>query len=49
MLAAFGAHSGYILASYAAGILILGWMILRTWRGHRAAQARLARLESHKQ
>jgi purine-cytosine permease-like protein len=37
MMAVFGVHSGYILASYAAGILILGWMIVGTW------------LESHKQ
>jgi heme exporter protein CcmD len=48
MVETLGPHAGYILASYAVGILIMGGMILNAWLGLRKAQARLARLERQK-
>ena len=41
----FGPHSGFILGSYAATALILGWMIVSSVLENRAAQARLRSAE----
>ncbi len=41
-----GPHGGYILASYAATGLILGWMVLGSLLANRAARRRLVTLEA---
>lgn len=40
-----GPHGGFIAASYAAAVLIVGGLILRTAFEHRSLQAALKRLE----
>ena len=40
-----GPHGGFIVASYAAAVLIVGGLILRTVIDHRMQKAALARLE----
>ena len=40
-----GPHGGFIVASYAAAVLIVGGLILRTMIEHRSLQAALRRLE----
>ncbi len=40
-----GPHGGFIVASYAAAVLIVGGLILRAVLDHRAQKTALARLE----
>jgi heme exporter protein D len=40
-----GPHGGFIVASYAAAVLIVGGLILRAVLDHRMQKAALARLE----
>ncbi|MCZ8097716.1 MAG: heme exporter protein CcmD [Alsobacter sp.] len=40
-----GPHGGFIVASYAAAVLIVGGLILRAVIDHRMQKAALARLE----
>ncbi len=48
MSAEFARHAGYIAASYAAALVILGALIVRTAARHRRARARLAAMgEDH--
>ena len=44
----FGPHSGYIAASYAVAVLILGWMLVSTLLANRATARRLADLEARR-
>jgi len=45
MVAALGAHAGFILAAYAATAIVLGGLALAIWRDYRAQKRRLAELE----
>jgi heme exporter protein D len=40
-----GPHAGFILASYAAVIIVLGGLTLAIWQDHRAQKRALAALE----
>jgi heme exporter protein D len=40
-----GPHAGFIVAAYAAVAVILGGLILTTWRDHRAQRQELDALE----
>ncbi|MGO4670610.1 heme exporter protein CcmD [Cupriavidus sp. 2MCAB6] len=44
-MSAFGPHAGYILTAYASVVMILGGLILMTWRDHRAQRQALDALE----
>lgn len=44
-----GQYFGFIFGSYAATVLILGFVIVSSFLGHRAAKARLARIEAERQ
>jgi heme exporter protein D len=41
-----GPHGGYILASYATALVILGWMTVSSILANRAVARRLAALEA---
>lgn len=45
MIAALGPHGGYILASYAAAVLVLGTLTLAILRDRRVQRRALAALE----
>ena len=38
-------HAGYILAAYAAAVLVIGGLVIRALLDHRSLSAALARLE----
>ncbi len=40
-----GPHAGFIWASYAAAVLLIGGLIVWAWAGEREQQQRLADLE----
>ena len=42
----FGEHSGYIIAAWSVGVVVIGALIATTMIEHRALKARLADLES---
>lgn len=42
----FGRHAGFIVGSYFAAALVLGWMIGSAVLANRAAQARLKRAQA---
>jgi heme exporter protein CcmD len=44
-----GQYFGFIFGSYAATVLVLGWVIASSLFEHRAAKARLARIEAERQ
>ncbi|WP_293865319.1 heme exporter protein CcmD [uncultured Alsobacter sp.] len=39
-------HAGYIIAAYAAAVLVIGALVVRTLLDHRSLKATLAQLES---
>jgi heme exporter protein CcmD len=41
MIFELGRHGGYILASYAAALVIMGALVVQTIAGYRRAKARL--------
>lgn len=43
----FGRHAGYIIGSYFAAALVLGWMIGSAVLANRTAQARLKRAQNN--
>lgn len=44
-MSGLGPHASFILAAYAAVAIILGGLILATWRDHRARRQELDALE----
>ena len=44
-MSAFGPHAGYILSADGSVVMILGGLILMTWRDHRAQRQALDALE----